>query len=98
MVNVIQQVGGSLGLAVLVAVYGTASRNALRLPLPGLTAAGQWQHALAHGMATAFGLAAILNVASLVVIIALIRTRKIAPQRAPVRADEPAVASSSGGA
>src|SRR6201996_5147547 len=29
MVNVMQQLGGSVGLAVLVAVYGTASRNAL---------------------------------------------------------------------
>jgi len=93
MVNVMQQVGGSLGLAVLVAVYGTASRNAQQHPLPGLTAAAQGQHVLAHGMAVAFGLAAILNVASLLVILAFIRTRKLVPQRAELREQEPAVAS-----
>ena len=85
MVNVMQQVGGSLGLAVLVAVFGTASRNAGQHPLPGLTSAAQAQHVLAHGMATAFGLAAILNVCSLLVIVALIRTRKIVPRQAPAR-------------
>ena len=71
MVNVMQQVGGSLGLAVLVAVFGTASQNAHQHPVPGLTAAAQGQHVLAHGMATAFGVAAIFNVASLLVILAL---------------------------
>jgi EmrB/QacA subfamily drug resistance transporter len=98
MVNVMQQVGGSLGLAVLVAVFGTASQNAHQHPVPGLSAAAQGQQVLAHGMATAFGVAAILNVASLLVILALIRTRKLAPQRPPLRADEPVAASSSGGA
>jgi len=94
MVNVMQQVGGALGLAVLVAVFGTASRNAQQHPLPGLAAAAQVQHVLAHGMAAAFGLAAIFNVASLLVIVALIRARKLAPQRAEVREEEPAIASS----
>ncbi len=93
MVNVMQQVGGALGLAVLVAVFGTASRNAQQHPLPGLTAAAQAQHVLAHGMAAAFGLAAIFNVASLLVIVALIRARKLAPQRAEAREEEPAIAS-----
>ena len=93
MVNVMQQVGGTLGLAILVAVYGTASRNAQRHPLSGLTAAAQEQHVLAHGMAVAFGLAAILNVASLVVILVLIRTAKLRPRRVELREQEPAVAS-----
>jgi EmrB/QacA subfamily drug resistance transporter len=93
MVNVMQQVGGALGLAVLVAVFGTASRNAQQHPLPGLTAAAQGQHVLAQGMAAAFGLAAIFNVASLLVIVALIRARKLAPQPAEVREEEPAIAS-----
>ena len=93
MVNMMQQVGGSLGLAVLVAVFGTASRNASRHPLPGLTAAAEGQHVLAHGMAAAFGLAAILNVTSLLVIVAFIRTRRLVPQRVEAREQEPAVAS-----
>jgi EmrB/QacA subfamily drug resistance transporter len=92
MVNVMQQVGGALGLAVLVAVFGTASRNAQQHPLPGLAAAAQVQHVLAHGMATAFGLAAIFNVAGLLVIMALIRARKLVPQRAEAREEEPAIA------
>jgi len=83
----------ALGLAVLVAVFGTASRNAQQHPLPGLTVAAQAQHVLAHGMAAAFGLAAIFNVASLMVIVALIRARKLAPQRAEAREEEPAIAS-----
>jgi EmrB/QacA subfamily drug resistance transporter len=93
MVNVMQQVGGSLGLAVLVAVYGTASRSAQQHPLPGLTAAAAGHHVLAHGMAAAFGLAAILDVASLLVIVAFIRTGKLRPQRVEAREQEPAVAS-----
>ena len=93
MVNVMQQVGGALGLAVLVAVFGTASRNAQQHPLPGLTVAAQVQHVLAHGMGAAFGLAAIFNVASLLVIVALIRARKLAPRRAEAREEEPAIAS-----
>jgi MFS family permease len=93
MVNVMQQVGGSLGLAVLVAVYGTASRSAQQHPLPGLTAAAQGHHVLAHGMAAAFGLAAILDVASLLVIVAFIRTGKLRPRRVEAREQEPAVAS-----
>jgi heme/copper-type cytochrome/quinol oxidase subunit 2 len=94
MVNVMQQVGGALGLAVLVAVFGTASRSAQHHLLPGLTAAAQGQHILAHGMATAFGLAAIFNVASLLVIVVLIRARKLAPRRAEAREEEPAIAAS----
>ena len=43
-------------------------------------------------MATAFGLAAIFNVASLLVIVALIRARKLAPQRTEAREEEPAIA------
>jgi MFS family permease len=93
MVNVMQQVGGSLGLAVLVAVFGTTSRHAQQHPLPGLTAAAQGQHVLAHGIASAFGLAAILNAVSLLVIVTLIRTRRPVPQPAPAREEEPAVAS-----
>ncbi|HEY1670451.1 MAG TPA: MFS transporter [Trebonia sp.] len=65
MVNVMQQVGGSLGLAVLVAVYGTATRNAAAHPAAGLSGVALQHHVLAHGMSTAFGLAAIFDVAVL---------------------------------
>ena len=43
-------------------------------------------------MAAAFGLAAIFDAAALLVIVALIRTRKLVPQRAEVAEEEPAIA------
>jgi EmrB/QacA subfamily drug resistance transporter len=76
MVNVMQQVGGSLGLAVLVAVFGTATRNAAAHPAAGLTGTALQHQVLAHGMSTAFGLAAIFDVAVLVLVVALLRPRK----------------------
>ncbi len=92
MVNVMQQVGGSLGLAVLVAVFGTASRNAARHPLAGASPALQAHHVLAHGMATAFLLATILDVVTLLVIIALIRARPPMPAPRPAEEEEEAFA------
>ena len=94
MVNVMQQVGGALGLAILVTVFGSASRAAARHPLLHAGPVAQAHDILTRGMATAFGLAAIFNLASLLVIVALIRARKLAPQRAEVREEEPAIASS----
>jgi EmrB/QacA subfamily drug resistance transporter len=97
LVNMLQLAGGSLGLGVLVAVFGTASRHAASHPLPGLNplaALAQSQHALTHGIATAFGFAALLDVASLLVIITMIRARRITPAPAPApRPREEAVAS-----
>jgi EmrB/QacA subfamily drug resistance transporter len=87
MVNVMQQVGGSLGLAVLVAVFGTASRSALAHPKAGLTALAQHHTALAHGMSAAFGLAALFDVATLVLAITLFRDQR--PAVIPARARPP---------
>jgi EmrB/QacA subfamily drug resistance transporter len=83
MVNVMQQVGGSLGLAALVTVFGTASRNAAAHPLPGLTRLAQAHHVLAHGMATAFLVAAIFDACALLVILLAIRGRPAAAAQAP---------------
>jgi EmrB/QacA subfamily drug resistance transporter len=94
LVNMLQLVGGALGLGLLVAVYGTATRHAASHPQAGLTPFAQAQHVVTHGMATAFGFAAILNVCSLLVIVTLIRTRKLAPAAAPAsKPREEAVAS-----
>jgi EmrB/QacA subfamily drug resistance transporter len=75
MVNVMQQVGGALGLAILVTIYGTASRAAAAHPLLHATAAAQAQHIRIHGMAASFTAAAIFDAVALVVIAALIRVR-----------------------
>jgi EmrB/QacA subfamily drug resistance transporter len=76
MVNVMQQLGGSVGLAVLVAVFGSATRASQAHPVAGLTAQALRRQVLAHGMSTAFTLAAVFDVAAFVVIAALLRTRR----------------------
>ena len=89
MVNVMQQLGGSVGLAVLVAVFGTATRDSAAHPVAGLSAAAFHAHVLSHGMSTAFGLAAIFDVAAFVVIALLLRPRKSAvPDTPAALADE----------
>jgi len=67
MVNVMQQVGGSLGLAILVTAYSAVA--------PAGTAA---RDVVVHGMASAFTLAALLDVLALAVILTVMRPR--APQ------------------
>jgi len=79
MVNVMQQLGASVGLAVLVAVFGTASRNALAHPAVGLSAAALADHAKVHGISVAFTLAALFDLITLVVVAVLLRDRKPAP-------------------
>jgi EmrB/QacA subfamily drug resistance transporter len=66
MVNVMQQVGGSLGLAVLVTAASSATGSAARL-----TAAAQ--AAVVHGMSSAFTLAALFDVLALVVVLTVMR-------------------------
>jgi len=78
MVNVMQQVGGSLGLAILVTAASRAGRPA----------AGH--AAVVHGMASAFTLAAVLDVLALVVVLTVMRpgpgetARTAGPARAAV--------------
>jgi len=69
MVNVMQQVGGSLGLAILVTVFGTAYRHAARHALAGVTRAAAAHDALIHGVSTAFMVATIFDVCALLVIL-----------------------------
>jgi EmrB/QacA subfamily drug resistance transporter len=84
MVNVTQQVGGALGLAVLVTVFGAASRGLARHPQAGLTRLAQAQHVLAGGMAHSFAVAAIFDVCALLVIVAgFTRRGSATPASAP---------------
>jgi EmrB/QacA subfamily drug resistance transporter len=76
MVNVMQQVGGSLGLAILVTIYGSARQAAAQHPGPAFahsTAAEQARYLLVHGMAIALRAATILDVLALLVVILAIR-------------------------
>ncbi len=62
MVNVMQQLGGALGLAILVTVFGTAYRHA--------AAGGTAVHgALIHGVSSAFTVAAVFDGCALLVIL-----------------------------
>jgi EmrB/QacA subfamily drug resistance transporter len=76
MVNVMQQVGGALGLAILVTIYGTASRAAARHPFIAATAAAQAEHARVHGMAVSFTTAAIFDAIAFLVVLVAIRIRQ----------------------
>jgi hypothetical protein len=89
MVNVMQQVGGALGLAILVTIYGTASRAAQRHPALG-TIAAQAQSARVHGMAASFTAAAVFDAIALIVIAVAIRVA--APARQAARPLAPAQA------
>jgi EmrB/QacA subfamily drug resistance transporter len=73
LVNVMQQVGGSLGLAVLVTVFGAASRNARSHP-DGLTGTALDHHAFTVGADRAFMVAAGFVIATLLLIIVAIRS------------------------
>lgn len=74
LVNVMQQVGGAFGLAVLVTVFGTARDHAPRLP--GATTLEQSQHAFVYGADRAFGVAALFLAVTLVLVIVAIRPRR----------------------
>ena len=90
MVNVMQQVGGALGLAILVTIYGTASRAAARHPLAGATAAAQAEHIRVHGMAASFTAAAIFDAVALIVVAVAIKMARqpAAPAPAAASAEE----------
>ena len=100
LLNVMQQVGGTLGLSILVTVFATASRNeATRLVGQFLATAppdaqaqfrqtGQLPAAyadqvLAHGISTAFQLAAVFALLALVVVLAVIRPRRTQAEEEP---------------
>ena len=70
LVNVSQQLGGALGLAVLVTAFDTVTRHA-RLGVghgSGSSAFAHTSATLVHGMDTVFGLGALFGLAALAVI------------------------------
>jgi len=73
LVNVMQQVGGSLGLAVLVTVFGSASTHAAAHPAAGESARQIAQHAFVVGADRAFFVATLFLAATLVLIRVAIR-------------------------
>jgi EmrB/QacA subfamily drug resistance transporter len=91
MVNVTQQVGGALGLAILVTVFGRADHAAARHPVPGSGSVLRVHQILTHAMASSFGTAAIFDLCALVVIVLAIRMQLCTPAVSPAaRARQPA--------
>ena len=76
LVNAFHQVGGSVGLAVLVTIFGTVSRNAAKHPVAGLAPQLQAKHDLAHAISVSLtGSAVFLAVALLVTFATATRQR-----------------------
>jgi EmrB/QacA subfamily drug resistance transporter len=78
LVNVMQQVGGALGLGILVTVFGTSRRHAEQHPAAALSAAAQQHHDTAHAIASAFTGSAVFLALTFVVIVVAIRIRPAA--------------------
>ncbi len=77
LVNVVQQLGAALGLAVLVNVFGQATHHEqLGAAIASRPAA---QHVLTRGLDDVFAGAALFAVAALVMVLAVIRMPKAAP-------------------
>lgn len=97
LVNVTQQVGGSLGLAVLITVFANAAGPAAAAAPAGgagLTAKAiaSAHHAFIFGADRAFGWAAGFLAATLILIVALVRQPAPQPESIPEPAEEAAIA------
>ncbi|GAA2760895.1 MFS transporter [Actinopolymorpha rutila] len=75
LVNVTQQVGGALGLGILVTLFGTASRHAAGHPVGASPLAVQ-HHTLAEAIATAFTGSTVFLALTLAVIVIAIRSKR----------------------
>jgi MFS family permease len=73
-VHVMQQLGGSLGLAVLVTVFGSTSRDVAAHPGPHETAVALARHAFVAGADSAFWTSTAMVLGALALVAALIRT------------------------
>ena len=78
LVNVMQQLGGSLGLAVLVTVFGSTSRDVASHPGAHESATALARHAFVAGADSAFWTATAMIAGALALVAAVIR---IAPSR-----------------
>jgi EmrB/QacA subfamily drug resistance transporter len=87
LVNVMQQMGGSLGLAVLVTVFGAASKDAAAHLPSGMTAAEGARHVFMVAADRSFWTATIFLAATLLLVAFAIKTRKPEPDRAEFAAE-----------
>jgi hypothetical protein len=71
----LMQLGGGLGLAILVTVFGTSSKNAARHPAGG-SAKEQAQYAFTHGLQSAFTVGVVFVALALVVSVFVFVSKK----------------------
>jgi len=84
LLNVMQQVGGSLGLSILVTVFGTSTRNeAERLREAGRLGPESPDAILAHGISTSFMVAVIFAAVTIVVSLFVITAKSEDVKAAP---------------
>jgi hypothetical protein len=88
LVNVMQQLGGSLGLAVLVTVFGAASRSAAADVDPGLSPAQAARHVFVSAADASFWTATAFLVATWLLVAFAIRPSKPEPIVVPDTAAE----------
>ncbi|HET6174080.1 MAG TPA: MFS transporter [Gaiellales bacterium] len=84
LLNVAQQLGGSLGLGILITVFASATRSAAQHPLPGASARAEASHELAHAVATSLTGSAVLLALALAVAVGVMRRPAAAPAPAPI--------------
>jgi EmrB/QacA subfamily drug resistance transporter len=84
LLQTMQQVGGSLGVAILVTVFGTAIRNAAGYPLPNAAPPVQAHYLLAVGITHAFNVGAVFAACALLVVLLAIRGAPSNPSSQPV--------------
>jgi EmrB/QacA subfamily drug resistance transporter len=77
LLQTMQQVGGSLGIAILVTWFGIASRDAASHPLVNATADAQAKYVTASAMGDSFVVAAIIAIVSLLVAQFAIKARGV---------------------
>jgi fucose permease len=82
LVNVMQQVGGALGLAILVSVFGVASRSSERSAAPGTSHLEVVHHAFIAGADRAFQVTVIFVVATIVVLAVAVKRPGEVPSEA----------------
>ena len=84
LLNAAQQLGGSLGLGILITVFASASRSAAQHPLAGASAHAEATHELAHAVATSLTGSAVLLTLALAVVVVVMRRPAAASAPAPL--------------